>query len=62
MSDILKSVHKTALGLKQSGAIDKTIMGKFDAICLPHIQKFSAEQVRNLRMRKKDLKPSPDAI
>lgn len=34
MSDILKSVHKTAKGLHKSGAINKTTMRKFDAVCL----------------------------
>ncbi|WP_198432061.1 MULTISPECIES: hypothetical protein [unclassified Marinomonas] len=33
MSDILKSVHKTAKGLKKAGAIDKTTMRQFDALC-----------------------------
>jgi putative transcriptional regulator len=31
MSDILKSVHKTAKGLYESGAISETTMHKFDA-------------------------------
>ena len=33
MSDILKSVHKTAKGLKKVGAIDKATMCQFDALC-----------------------------
>lgn len=33
MSDILKSVHKTAKGLKKAGAIDKATLRQFDAIC-----------------------------
>jgi DNA-binding transcriptional regulator YiaG len=33
MSDILKSVHKTAKGLKKAGAIDKTTMREFDTLC-----------------------------
>jgi putative transcriptional regulator len=51
MSDILKSVHRTAEGLKKSGAIDKTTMRKFDALCLTTIHDFSAEQVKNLRLK-----------
>jgi len=51
MSDILKSVHKTALGLKKTKVISKTTMRKFDALCLTHVQEFSAEQVKNLRLR-----------
>lgn len=33
MSDILKSVHKTAKGLNKAGVIDKTIMRQFDTLC-----------------------------
>ncbi|MEL0637382.1 hypothetical protein V6259_11465 [Marinomonas sp. TI.3.20] len=33
MSDILKSVHKTAKGLKEAGAIDKITMRQFDILC-----------------------------
>lgn len=49
MSDILKAVHKTAQGLQKSGAINKTTMRKFDALCLTTVHEFTAEQVRNLR-------------
>ena len=51
MSDILKSVHKTASGLKKSGVIDKTTMRKFDALCLTSVHEFTPEQVRNLRLK-----------
>lgn len=57
MSDILKSVHKTAQGLKKSGAIDKTTMRKFDALCLTNVHEFSPEQVRNLRLKNKLSQP-----
>ncbi len=50
MSDILKSVHKTAKGLHKSGAINKTTMRKFDAVCLTTVHEFSAAQVRALRV------------
>lgn len=51
MSDILKSVHKTAKGLRKSGAIDKTTMRKFDTLCLTSVHEFSPTQVRNLRLK-----------
>lgn len=51
MSDILKSVHKTAKGLKKSGVIDKTTMPKFDALCLTTVHDFTPTQVRNLRLK-----------
>ncbi|OFC69897.1 helix-turn-helix domain-containing protein [Alteromonas confluentis] len=51
MSEILKSVHKTAKGLRKSGVIEKTTMRKFDALCLTSVQAFTPEQVRNLRLK-----------
>ena len=33
MSDILKSVHKTAKGLNKVGVIDKTTIRQFDTLC-----------------------------
>lgn len=51
MSDILKSVHRTAKGLKKSGVIDKTTMRKFDALCLTSVHEFTPDQVRNLRLK-----------
>ncbi len=51
MSDILKSVHRTAKGLKKSGVIDKTTMRKFDALCLTNVHEFTPDQVRNLRLK-----------
>jgi putative transcriptional regulator len=33
MSDILKSVHKTAKALNKAGAIDKATMQEFDVLC-----------------------------
>lgn len=33
MSDILKSVHKTAKSLKKAGVIDKTTIRQFDTLC-----------------------------
>ena len=51
MSDILKAVHKTAKGLQRSGAINKTTMRKFDALCLTTVHEFTPEQVRTLRLK-----------
>ncbi|MEP0073448.1 MAG: hypothetical protein ABJE79_12150 [Marinomonas sp.] len=47
MSDILKSVHKTAKGLSRAGAIDKTTMRKFDALCLTSIHEFHLNKFAN---------------
>ncbi|MCG7530151.1 DNA-binding transcriptional regulator [Psychrobium sp. MM17-31] len=51
MSDILKAVHDTAKGLQDSGAISKTTMRKFDALCLTTIHEFTPEQVKSLRKK-----------
>ena len=53
MSDILKTVYGTAKGLHDSGAIDKTTMRKFDALCLTPVHEFSAEEVKDLRLKYK---------
>lgn len=57
MSDILKSVHRTAKGLKNSGVIDKTTMRQFDALCLTNVHEFTADQVRALRLKYKLSQP-----
>lgn len=49
MSDILNVVHKTATGLHKSGAINKTTMRKFDAVCLTEMHEFTPTQVKALR-------------
>ena len=49
MSDILNVVHKTAKGLHKSGAISKTTMRKFDAVCLTQVHEFTPTQVKALR-------------
>lgn len=51
MSDILKSIYKTAEGLRKSKVIDKTTMRKFDALCLTSVHEFTPTQVRNLRLK-----------
>ncbi len=51
MSDILKTVHKTATGLNKSGAISKTTMRKFDTLCLTTVHEFGPEQIQALRQR-----------
>lgn len=51
MSYILKSIHKTAQGLRKSRVIDKTTMRKFDALCLTSVHEFTPTQVRNLRLK-----------
>ncbi len=49
MSDILKTVHTTTVGLHQQGAIDKVTMRKFSNLCLTQIHDFSPDQVKQIR-------------
>jgi putative transcriptional regulator len=50
-SSILQTVHETAEGLYAAGAIDKTTMREFDAICLPKIKTYTPSQIKALRVR-----------
>jgi putative transcriptional regulator len=50
-SRILESVHEDAKGLFAAGAIDKTTMREFDALCLPKIPDYTAKQIKSIRLR-----------
>jgi putative transcriptional regulator len=50
-SRILESVHEDAKGLFAAGAIDKTTMREFDALCLPNVPNYTAKQIKSIRMR-----------
>jgi putative transcriptional regulator len=51
MSDILRSVQRTAHGLHKAGVISRTTMREFDALCLTPINDFSPAKVRELRLK-----------
>jgi putative transcriptional regulator len=51
MSRILESVHKSAKRLHAAGEMDELTMREFDALCLPPLRAYSAEDVRRLRAR-----------
>lgn len=48
---ITEVVYKTAKGLHDAGAIDKTTMREFDELCLPAVPNYSAKQIRSIRER-----------
>jgi len=48
---ILDTVHETAEGLHKAGAIKTETMREFDALCLPPVKKYSARQIKQLRLR-----------
>ncbi len=46
---LLSEAHQMAKDLHAVGAMDMVTMREFDAHCLPHIEKFSATKIRNVR-------------
>ena len=48
---ILQAVHETARGLHAAGVMDALTMREFDALCLSPIEEYSAEQIKQLRLR-----------
>lgn len=46
---ILDMVHETANALHEAGHLPDTTMKEFDALCLPPIQEYSAEQIQFIR-------------
>jgi putative transcriptional regulator len=48
---ISEAVYETAKGLYASGAIDRTTMREFDALCLPAVPRYTARQIKALRAR-----------
>ncbi len=50
-SGILQTVHETARDLHRLGFIDKRRLEQYDALCLPPVPDYDAEQIRALRSR-----------
>ena len=50
-SDALKAIHTSASALHKVGAIDKSTMREFDALCLPPVQDYNADQIKGIRLR-----------
>jgi len=48
-SKVAAAVHETAEGLYEAGVMDKQTMQKFDRMCLTPTQKFTAEEIKNIR-------------
>ena len=49
--NILDVLHNTAQGLHAAGLLDNATMRQFDASCLPEIHEYTAEQIKELRLR-----------
>lgn len=50
---ILETVHEGAQDLHKAGVMDDVTMREFDALCLPPVKAFSAQQIRRIRVRNK---------
>ncbi|MCX7124357.1 MAG: DNA-binding transcriptional regulator [Gammaproteobacteria bacterium] len=46
---LLSAAHQMAKDLYAAGAMNVVTMREFDAECLPHIEKFSANKIKKLR-------------
>ena len=47
---ILDVVHDSARELYQAGVMKETTMREFDALCLPKIKRFTAAEIRRIRI------------
>ena len=50
-SDVLASVHETALGMAEAGVMSKRTMKDFDEMCLTPVEEMAPEDIRALRLR-----------
>ena len=50
-SELLASVHETALGMTDAGVICKRTMKAFDEMCLTPVEEMAPEDIRALRLR-----------
>ena len=50
-SEVLASVHETALGMTEAGAMSKRTMKAFDEMCLTPVEDMAPERIREIRLR-----------
>ena len=48
-SDAFSAIHSAAKGLHRVGAVNKTTMREYDALCLDAIPEFSAKDIKRIR-------------
>jgi putative transcriptional regulator len=51
MSKILKSIHRSVSELHEAGFVDQLTMRKFDALCVPPKVEFTADEIKNIRVK-----------
>ena len=47
---LMDVLHGTAAGLHKAGVMDLTTMREFDALCLPPVQDYNADQIKGIRL------------
>ena len=50
-SEVLASVHETALGMTEAGVMEKRTMKAFDEMCLTPVEDLVPERIREIRLR-----------
>jgi putative transcriptional regulator len=50
-SRLLKALHETAQDFAEIGLIDTQTMREFDALCLPPVKDYTADEIKSLRLR-----------
>ena len=47
---ILEVVHEDAKSLYEAGLMDEETLRKFDALCLPPVAQYNADQIKRIRL------------
>ena len=50
-SEVLASVHETALSMTEAGVMSKRTMKMFDEMCLTPVEDLAPERIREIRLR-----------
>ena len=48
-NDAFSAIHSAAKGLHSAGAINKTTMREYDALCLNSVPEFNAQDIKRIR-------------
>ena len=50
---ILETIHESASDLHKANIMTELTMREFDALCLPKVQSFTANQIKGIRVKNK---------
>ena len=50
-SEVMASIHETAVGLREAGALSKQTMKAFDELCPTPVEILSPRKIRSIRLR-----------